>query len=151
IVMEDKSMQNGSVMRTKRQDGPDVWEFRWREPGSDGRRKHRRMVIGLVDQLADEPAVRQAIAALHLSINHGDPRAGANSTTFNHLADDYRRRELKPEDVWKSYSTKVTYQGYLNKWILPRWGGHQLTRINAGEVELWLRSLSLARSSCAKI
>ena len=104
-----------------------------------------------VDQLADELAVRQAIAALHLSINHGDPRVEASSTTFNHLADDYRRRELNSENVWKSYSTKVTYQGYLNKWILPRWGGYQLARINAGEVELWLRSLSLARSSCAKI
>src|SRR5438477_8263773 len=29
-------------------------------------------------------------------------------------------------------------------------GNYLLTRINAGEVELWLRSLPLARSSCAK-
>ena len=150
-VMEDESMQKGSIIRTKRQCGPDVWEFRWREPGSDGRRIHRRMVIGAVDQLADELVVRQAIAALRLSINRGDPRSDANSATFNQLADDYRRRELKPENVWKSYSTKVTYQGYLNKWILPRWGSYSLARINAGEVELWLRPLSLARSSCAKI
>lgn len=113
-------MQRGSIIRTERQCGPDVWEFRWREPGSDGRRKHRRMVIGPVDQLADELAVRQAIAAPRLSINRGDPRLDANSATFNQLVEDYQRRELKPENVWKSYSTKVTYQGYLNKWILPR-------------------------------
>src|SRR5438874_7223959 len=30
-------------------------------------------------------------------------------------------------------------------------GNYLLTRVNAGEVELWLRSLPLARSSCAKI
>ena len=34
---------------------------------------------------------------------------------------------------------------------LPRWGSYTLDRINAGEVELWLRSLALAKSSCAKI
>jgi integrase len=45
----------------------------------------------------------------------------------------------------------VTYQGYLNKWILPRWKNYTLSAINAGEVELWLRSLPLARASCAKI
>jgi len=45
----------------------------------------------------------------------------------------------------------VTYEGYLNKWIVPRWGSYALNRISAGEVELWLRSLELAKSSCAKI
>jgi integrase len=44
-------MQNGSVIRSERKCGPDVWEFRWREPGADGKRKHRRMVLGSVEQL----------------------------------------------------------------------------------------------------
>jgi hypothetical protein len=34
-------MQHGSMIRTERQRGADVWEFRWREPSPDGRRKHR--------------------------------------------------------------------------------------------------------------
>jgi integrase len=63
----------------------------------------------------------------------------------------YRERELDPDTVGKTHSTKVTYEGYLNKWILPRWERYPLVRVNAGEVELWLRSLPLARSSCAKI
>jgi integrase len=62
-----------------------------------------------------------------------------------------RERELDPDTVWKTHSTKVTYEGYLNKWILPRWEAYPLVRVNAGEVELWLRSLPLARSSCSKI
>src|SRR5258708_35219631 len=37
------------------------------------------------------------------------------------------------------------------KWILAGWGESPLGRGNAGEVERWLRSLPLARSSCAKI
>jgi hypothetical protein len=43
------------------------------------------------------------------------------------------------------------YRGYLRKWIIPRWGKYSLNSIRAGEIELWLRSLPLARTSCAKI
>ena len=64
-------MQSGSVIRAERQRGPDVWEFRWREPDADGKRKHRRMVLGSVEQLTDEAAARQAISALPLELNRG--------------------------------------------------------------------------------
>ncbi|HEX3103816.1 MAG TPA: site-specific integrase [Terriglobales bacterium] len=144
-------MQNGSVIRAERQRGPDVWEFRWREPGADGKRRHRRLVLGSIEQLADETAARQAIAALKLEFNRGGAWLKTRSTTFSDLVSHYRERELDPDTVWKTHSTKVTYDGYLHKWILPRWGTYPLVRINAGEVELWLRSLPLARSSGAKI
>jgi hypothetical protein len=81
-------MQNGSVIRAERQRGPDVWEFRWREPGADGKRKHRRMILRSIEQLA--------------------------------------------------------------VWILPRWGKYSLARVNAGEVELWLRSLLLASQAARR-
>jgi integrase len=71
--------------------------------------------------------------------------------SVSELTDHYRQRELKPDITWKTHSTKVTYEGYLRKWILPRWGSYFVTEVRAGEVELWLRSLALARSSCAKI
>jgi integrase len=144
-------MQNGSVIRAERRRGPDVWEFRWREPGADGKRKHRRTVLGSVEQLADEAAARQATSALRLEFNRGDAWLKTRSTTISDLVSHYRERELDRDTVWKTHSTKVTYEGYLNKWILPRWERYPLIRVNAGEVELWLRSLPLARSSCAKI
>src|SRR5690349_6570129 len=145
------SMQNGSVIRAERQRGPDVWEFRWREPGADGKRKHRRIVLGSVEQLAGEAAARQAIAALRLGFIRSGAWLKTRSATVFDLVSHYRERELDPDTVWKTHSTKVTYEGYLNKWILPRWENYPLVRVNAGEVELWLRSLPLARSSCAKI
>jgi integrase len=144
-------MQNGSVIRAERQRGPDVWEFRWREPGADGKRKHRRIVLGSVEQLGDEAAARQAIAALKLEFNRGGAWLKMRSASVFDLVSHYRERELDPDTVWKTHSTKVTYEGYLNKWILPRWESYPLVRVNAGEVELWLRSLPLAKSSCAKI
>jgi integrase len=133
------------------QRGLDVWEFRWREPGADGKRKHRRIVLGSIEQSADEAAARQATSALRLEFNRGDVWLKTRSTTVSDLVSHYRERELDPDTVWKTHSTKVTYEGYLQKWILPRWEKYPLARVNAGEVELWLRSLPLARSSCAKI
>jgi integrase len=144
-------MQNGSLIRAERQTGPAVWEFRWREFAGNGKRTHRRIVLGSVDRLVDEAAARQAVSALRIDINAGDARIKAKVSTVSELAEHYRQRELRPDTVWKTHSTKVTYEGYLNKWILPRWGNYALVRVNAGEVELWLRSLTLARASCAKI
>jgi integrase len=84
-------------------------------------------------------------------VQSGGAWVKTRSTKVSDLVSHYRERELDPDTVWKTHSTKVTYEGYLNKWILPRWETYPLVRINAGEVELWLRSLPLARSSCAKI
>jgi integrase len=78
-------------------------------------------------------------------------RSKGKPLTLSQLADHYSQRELAPSCRWKTHSTKLGYRGYLRKWIIPRWGGHSLTHIRAGEIELWLRSLPLARSTCAKI
>ena len=144
-------MQNGSIMRSERRRGPDVWEYRWREPGPDGRRKHRRMVVGSVIQFRDKDAAGRAISALRRDINMANVRSKGKPLTLSQLADHYSQRELSPNCRWKTHSTKLGYRGYLRKWIIPRWGDHTMTHIRAGEIELWLRSLPLARSSCAKI
>jgi integrase len=63
----------------------------------------------------------------------------------------FEHRELAQNDVWRSYSTRRNYIFYLNKWIVPRWKDYKLAEVRTVEVESWLRSLPLARSSCAKI
>jgi hypothetical protein len=129
-----KSMQNGSMMRTERHGGPDVWEFRWREPGPDGKRKHRRMVVGTTNEFGDEVAARQAIAGLHLCMNSRDERVKVRPITVSELVDHYRQRELKPDILWKTHSTKVTYEGYLNKWVVPRWAATRSTASTLGKL-----------------
>ncbi len=84
-------MQQGSMIRTTRQRGPDVWKFRWREPGPDGKRKHRRMVVGSVEELAPESAARQAIAGLQVDINHGGARLRSKPLTVSELVEQYRQ------------------------------------------------------------
>src|SRR5882672_3658775 len=111
-------MQNGSMIRTERHGGPDVWEFRWREAGPDGKRKHRRMVVGTTNEFGDEVTARQAIAGLHLCMNSRSERMRVRQITVSELVDHYRQREVKPDILWKTHSTKVTFDGYLNKWII---------------------------------
>jgi integrase len=144
-------MQNGSIMRSERRRGPDVWEYRWREPGADGKRKHRRIVVGSVDRIADKAAAFRATSALRRDINLANMRCKAKSMTLSQLAEHYGQRELAPRNRWKSHSTKMGYRGNLRKWIIPRWGKCTLNSIRAGEIELWLRSLPLALATCAKI
>ena len=82
-------MQNGSIMRSERRRGPDVWEYRWREPGPDGRRKHRRMVIGSVIQFRDKDAAVRAISALRRDINIANVRSKGKPLTLSQLADHF--------------------------------------------------------------
>lgn len=44
-------MQNGSVIRRTRKKHSDIWQFRWWEETSDGKRVYRRREIGAVEQI----------------------------------------------------------------------------------------------------
>ena len=51
-------MQDGSVTVERRKRGPGVWCFRWREGGPDGRKIHRRIVLGTADDLKNIASAR---------------------------------------------------------------------------------------------
>ena len=84
-------------------------------------------------------------------ININDRRMKTKPLRLAELVEHYRQRELATDNEWKTLSTRVTYEGYLRKWIVPRWGATNLSVIRAVEVELWLCTLPLARASSAKI
>jgi hypothetical protein len=49
-------MQNGSLTRIRRERGPNVWAYRWREPGPTGKIVYHNLVIGTMEQFPDKPA-----------------------------------------------------------------------------------------------
>jgi len=77
-------------------------------------------------------------------INATDIRMAGTSITVPQLADHFQQRELGCSNGRVSYSTKKAYQGYLAKWIVPRWGDYGLSSIKAVEVELRLKDLERA-------
>lgn len=143
-------MQNGSLMKSKRQNGQTVWEFRWRDRTS-GRAIYRRIVVGTTQRFENESEARAAVAGIVLEINAYDRRPQTRVLTISQLAEHYRRRELAPDNTWKTYSTKKCshlhltkkldfpgkaesaimresmfslsfgYENYLNRWIVPKW------------------------------
>ena len=105
-------MQNGSITQSERRGGPDVWEYRWREPGPDGKRKHRRIVVGSVKQFRAKEAVIRATTTLRRDINMAEIRGKGKPFTLSQLADHYSQRELAANNRWKptppNWATEAT-------------------------------------------
>ena len=144
-------MQDGSVTVERRKRGPDVWCFRWREGGPDGRRIHRRIVLGTADDLKSIASARNAVVGLRREINVNEIRVRRESIALADLSRHFQQRELVDCNPRISYSTKKAYAGYLEKWIDPRWGAYRLLDVRAVEVESWLKSLNLAQGTRSKI
>jgi len=144
-------MQRGSLALVSRKEGPDVWQFRWSEKDLHGARIQRKRVIGTVERYPDGAAARTAMTIVLAELNSGKARISCSSITVAQLCDHFEQRELTRDNTWRSYSTKKTYQAYLNRWVLPHWRHYELAEVRTIQVESWLRRLPLAKSSCAKI
>jgi integrase len=157
--------QKGSLQRVKRKSGQNVWIFRWYEIQPDGLKRYRKVVVGTVEEFRTESDAQKAVDALRLTINEQTPRQQLREISFDTLVQHYRQHEMPdifyktsklPDEIaWddnrKSYATQDTYEGYLKKWILPRWKSYRLPDIKSVQVEQWLKSLALAPGSKAKI
>jgi len=160
--------QRGSLRRIRRKDGTTVWVYRWRETQIDSTRKRRAIIVGAVEDYPTESLAQAAVDSLRLTINQSVPQELIKDISVETLVNHYREHELpdifykeNPEKVLdderKSYSTQDTYNGYLRKWILPRWRSYRLSEVKAVEVERWLKTLCfpdgvpLAKGSKAKI
>ena len=167
--MRRTSYQKGSLKLADRKNGK-AWEYRWREVQIDGSVRRKNIVIGTLEEYPNESTAQAAVDAIRLEINQQTPQKLIRNITLETLVKHYRQHELpdifdgtKPQpgtrdEDTKSYATQVTYEGYLKKWILPRWGVCRLTDIKATAVESWLKELCfpktnvpLARGSKAKI
>lgn len=114
-------MQRGSLALVSRKEGPDVWQFRWSEKDLHGVRVQRKRVIGTVERYPDGAAARTAMTIVLAELNSGKARISCSSITVAQLCDHFEQRELTRDNTWRSYSTKKTYQAYLNRWILPHY------------------------------
>ena len=131
--------QNGSVQRENRRSGPDVWVFRWWEPGSDGESKRRKAIVGTVLTLPTEAITLKAARALRIDANSQTPLAESGPETIAELVAHYRLKELKEDShSRKSFPTRAAYRSYLDNWVLPRWGELKLDQIKPVTVEQWL-------------
>jgi integrase len=144
-------MQRGCMQRNSRKEGPDAWQFRWSETRLDGKRLYRKKIVGTVEQYPDEGAARRAVVGLVSEINTDARPTKPRAMTVAQLCDHFEQRELSKENTWRSRATKKIYKAYLTRWIRRHWQKYELSEVRTIQVESGLRTLPLAKSSCAKI
>jgi integrase len=59
--------------------------------------------------------------------------------------------QYRAEKMPKPYSTRRSYEVWINNHILPQWGACEITDVQARPVEMWLQSLNLAPRSLTGI
>src|SRR6267143_7184513 len=76
-AMQEAGMQHGSLIRSGRKRGPNVWQFRWAGRRPYEKRVYRKRVIGTVCQYPDQDSARQSVTVLLREINrHALQRIG---------------------------------------------------------------------------
>lgn len=148
--MKRMRYQEGSLRLYERKKGDQAREYRWYETQLDGTRKRRSCYVGTVIEYPTESAAKKVIVALRANINSESPRGQLEAISFETLTQHYRERELSKVSG-KTFKTINVNEGYLERWITPRWSSYRLKDVKAVVVEEWLRSLPLANGSKAKI
>lgn len=127
--------KTGSVVFDKRRKS---WNYLWYENG-----QRRTRVLGTLREYPTKGAARSA--ALEF-IPQQTSSAVPDRTTVNAIAARYESERMPPR-----FSTARMYRSWLRNHILPHWGEKQINDVQPREVELWLRSLTLAPKSKAHV
>lgn len=136
--------QNGSLTLVKNKRADASWLFRYYED-VDGKRVHRNLKVGTVQQYPRRRDAEKAVLSLRSTINSG-VRA---IQTVDEVIAHYRKHELTLER--KAFATVDVHDSFLTLYIQPKWGALRLTEVKTVAVEQWLEGLSFAPATKAKI
>src|SRR3979490_2539481 len=100
--MPEAGMQHGSLIKSNRKRGPEVWQFRWAERGPQGKRIYRKRVIGTVFQYSDADSARKAVSGLLVEVNSNGLPRGPLPMTVTQVCDYFDQRELTKANTWRS-------------------------------------------------
>jgi integrase len=146
-----QTFQHGSLTIETRNSGKQVWIFRWRESGPDGKRIRRKAIVGTKQEYPTKAKAEKAASALRLDLTKEQPHRIKATVTVGQLAAHYMEKELDEQHPTKAYSTRECYRAMIELHILPRWENYRLGDVRTVAVEDWIGSLSLANASKAKL
>ena len=114
--------QEGHVVRIRRSRVPDYWALRWWEIDADGKRVHRKTIIGPVSEYPTEASARRAAEALRITINEASPKLDQRPISVSALIEHYIQHELcaGEEEEAKSFATQRTNKDFLRLYIEPQ-------------------------------
>jgi integrase len=82
-------MQQGSLIRSGRKRGPDVWQFRWADRGPHGKRIYRKRVIGTICQYPDTDSARKAVTGVLREISSNPLQRSSHPMTIAEVCDHF--------------------------------------------------------------
>jgi integrase len=134
-----RKYQRGNLTLKPRANGPNVWEFRWRDATGIQRSK----LLGTIELYPTDREAQNAADAVRLDINSESQRVVP--TTVATLIDRYLSDAIEMARL--AFATQASYKTYLNVHAKPKWGQHTLEQVRTMAVEQWLRDLTLAPKS----
>jgi hypothetical protein len=87
-------MQQGSLIRSARKRGPDVWQFRWADRGTVRETHLPQKGIGTACQYPDADSARKAATGLVRGINADTLQRCRLLMTMSEACDHFVQREL---------------------------------------------------------
>lgn len=143
-----------------RKNGPDVWEYRYRDKAESGS-PMRQISLSTLEYRTESEA--WAHLQEHVLRING-PRAFRSqiTPTFGIVIERFMREE-RIRDILKqkpgvttitdgiSYSTARGYRSYIICYIEPKWDRVPITDVKPLEVAEWLKSLPLSPKTCGQI
>jgi len=127
--------RQGSVVLDKR---IRTWNFFFWE---NGKRRSKR--VGTKSQYPTKASAWRAAKSLRDAVENQVTITITNAApTVNTLVEQYRQEKMPTR-----HDTRGGYESWLRVYILPKWGNHTITELQARPVELWLESLTLAPKS----
>jgi integrase len=136
--------QQGSLLKLKRKNSPDVWVFRWYDE-TNGSRTYKKRTLGKVTDMPLRRDAEKVVADFRANIKV-EVRV---PQTISDLAAHYRKYELTSDK--KAFATIESTSIYLSRHIVPKWGDVWLSDVRTVEVEQWLHSLPYAPATRSKI
>ena len=115
-----------------------TWNYLW----YDGATRRSRL-IGTKQEFPTKAAAWKEVGRMDV----GEPsRPAAPSLAVKALVEAYRKERMP-----QRYTTRRSYNVWLDRYVLPQWGGGPITVMQAQPVELWLRALPLSSRSKSDI
>jgi integrase len=149
LLKRRRKYQFGTLTTEDRKDGK-VYVYRYLAV-VDGKKTRPKVIVGRTNEMTEEEAYRE-IEYLRMKANAEHPQA---SITMRGLIERYRSEILRPcllpiggvqsLTARMSHGCVLTYQGYLTKWIQPKWETYEARDFERPEIqaaiESWLASL----------
>ena len=138
--MNQARYQNGSVVLDKKTNS---WLYRWRERAS-GKVVRRSLTIGTKQKFPTKGAAKKSEVVQLMRQKINGPGQEPKDILFGTVIERYMQEEMP-----RRFSTRHTYQAYIQNHIVPQWRQLEITKMTPEAIQMWLNGATRKDNSQA--